>query len=45
MTAGGWALLAVSWITLSVLFLYCIRRALRDSETEGSPPPDDPTLP
>ncbi len=44
MTAGGWALLAVSWTTLSLLFLYCIRRALQDSEAEGSSP-DDPTHP
>ncbi len=45
MTAGGWALLSVSWITLSVLFLYCIRRALQDSKAEGRSPPDDPTHP
>ncbi len=45
MTAGGWALLAISWTTLSVLFLYCIRRALRDSEAEGPSPPDDTTPP
>jgi hypothetical protein len=42
MTAGGWILLGVSWVTLSVLFFYCVRRALRDSEGEN-PSPDDPS--
>ncbi len=34
MTLGGWILLVVSWATLSVLFFYCIRRALQESEAE-----------
>jgi len=39
---AGWVFLLASWLGISALVLFCVRRVLESAETQENDSPEDP---